>query len=119
MIPTPRFQTGVKILLAFLLLGAVARHAVAIVGWVPPVGSPARHLVWIAVNLGLFSGLVVEARWLPLALVPVTLQQMTSHGWSVVQWMAGGEPFDGISLLVMVGLAGGWWLVWIQQRRAR
>lgn len=105
-----RFRRALRILLVLVLLGAMVRHAAAAAGLIPAIDPPIRHVAWIAINLLLY-GVVTDARWLWLALLPVTAQQLASHGMSVYRWVAGVAPFDGISLVVLVALGLGWWLL--------
>ena len=106
-----RARTGLKALLALVLIGAVVRHVAALAGFIPAIDPPIRHLAWIGINLLLLYGFLTDARWLALALLPVTAQQLTSHGMSVWRWVAGVAPFDGISLVVVIALGLGWWLL--------
>ncbi len=111
-----RFRCVLRILLALVLFGAVVRHAAAAAGLIPGMDPPIRHVAWIVINLLLLSGSVTDARWLWLALLPVTVQQLTSHGVSVYRWAMGVASFDAISLVVVVALGLGWWLLLARPR---
>ena len=111
-----RFRRAVRILLVLVLLGAVVRHAAAAAGLIPAIDPPIRHVAWIAINLLLLYGLVTDARWLWLALLPVTVQQLTSHGVSAYRWATGVGPFDAVSLVVVVALGLVWWLLLARPR---
>lgn len=106
------------IALAFLAVAAL--HLVRLIA--PPAGdpsTPARHAVFMAINLAVGAGLLLRPRWFLVVFGLLTIQQLHSHGGALIErWRQTGAPSgEDLAVVVLVPVILG--LLVVDARRGR
>jgi hypothetical protein len=83
---------------AFVVVAAANHGRLAALG----EGDVARHAIFVGLDLAFATILVLVPRWALIPAVPLTVQQMWSHGSDLVESVRGAGSVDWISALVVV-----------------
>jgi hypothetical protein len=100
---------------AFLL--ASAYHAWRILVPVAVGSSPARHALFVAIDLGCAVGLWKRPRWFAWGFGVLVAQQLFSHGGAAMRAWSGRHAIDAVSLAIVVLLPTVWAAMLREPRR--
>ncbi len=97
---------------AFVMLAiasgcAATFHALAANGWIAHDGSsPVRHVVFVAINVGVGWYAIRRPLWLLPAFLVLVVQQTHGHGGRALRWWVSEGRVDVVSVAVLCALYG-------------
>jgi hypothetical protein len=107
-------------LLRWGALGIAGYHALGALGVLVHDGaSPTRHAVFVGICLVGAWALRARPRWLLPAAACLVVQQTLSHGGRAWRWWSAQHRIDGASIVLLVALYVGLWLLGRERGRAR
>jgi len=100
-------------------VAAIYHLAVILLPSIDQGSSPERHAVFIAINVAVAVGLFVRPRFFFWLFTALGLQQLHSHGSTLVREWFVAHRLDWQSVLVLVIIPLTWWLLLAEYRVSR